>query len=57
MSNPSAADVTATAERLRSLGHIPLRQGPSYDCPRCGRTGLIVDGRVLGDIGKQRCES
>lgn len=28
---------------LHSLGHIPLKQGNAYECPRCGASGSTTN--------------
>ena len=33
------------AANIRKLGHIALRQGDSFECPRCGAHGS-VPGRI-----------
>ena len=41
----------------RSLGHIMLKQGMSFECPRCGASGTFHADRgyTLGSIFTDKC--
>jgi hypothetical protein len=47
-------------KRLISYGHMPLTQGCSFECCRCGLSGSLDDRdheRLNGGLGNgQRCE-
>lgn len=38
------------------LGHMPLKQGISYECGRCGASGTF-DVEPIGDIFTKKCGS
>lgn len=46
------------AELARKRGHLPLHQGRTFECSRCGRSGLVgPDGKQLGELFKKDCGS
>ena len=56
------------ATTIRRLGHVPLRQGTSFECTRCGASGTVqistdiaplagTTGTVTGTIAKVRCDA
>ena len=61
------SDLYEISEHLRDLGHVPLRQGASFECPHCDASGTVhqvahqtiagpVPGlAITGSIGRVRC--
>lgn len=53
----STRELCKIAYRLSaSLGHIPLRQGTSVECARCGATGTAHE-ILTGDVHLKECAS
>jgi hypothetical protein len=47
------ADAAALA---RKRGHLPLRQGRTFECPRCGSSGSVgPDGKQVGRLFTTDC--
>lgn len=45
------------SDRLaRKRGHLPLRQGRTFECSRCGLSGLVgPDGKQIGRLFTSDC--
>lgn len=46
------------ADHARKRGHLPLRQGRTFECSRCGRSGLVgPDGKRIGTLFTEDCST
>lgn len=50
--------ITDTARAIARRGHIALRQGAAFECPRCGRTCTVprTGGAAVGSLATERCD-
>lgn len=50
-------DLAAAAEAARKLGHIPLCQGRTFECSKCGASGIVgPDGKQVGLVFTKECK-